>query len=98
MRFKVETIIIKYHYWSGFANDNYWSVVIHNNYLFLGSSLHSLDRLIGFIDRIAVGVGLFDRILIAIDYYRTLYDHWLTSHGLGDGVIDYSSDGCTDEE
>jgi len=91
MRFEVETIIIKYHYRSVAAYNHYGCLALHNNNFSFGSSLDgcslSLDGIVSFIDGLA----------ILIDNDGALHNH-RTSSRLGDGMIDDSADGCTEDE
>ena len=91
MRFEVETIIIKYHYRSVAAHDDYGCLALHNNNFSFGFGLDGRSLSL---DGIVSGI---DGITILIDNDRALYNHW-TGSCLGDGMIDNCADGCTEDE
>ena len=91
MRFKVETVIIKYHYWSVAAYDDYRCLALHNNNFSFGCCLDgkrfSLDAIHFCINRVTV----------PIDNDCALYYHRAGGR-LCDGVINNCTDCCTEDE
>lgn len=91
MRFKVETVIINYHYGSVAAHDDYRCLALHNNNFSFGCCLDgkrfSLDAIHFCINRVTV----------LIDNDRAFYYHW-AGGCLCDGMVDNCADCCTEDE
>ena len=91
MRFKVETVIINYHYGSVAAHDDYRCLALHNNNFSFGCCLDgkrfSLDAIHFCINRVTV----------LIDNDRAFYYH-RAGGCLCDGMVDNCADCCTEDE